>query len=187
MSPLEPRIRAAVISGHFNDWRTKITYEEHEPGYETSYLKHPDADFYNWNVLNRFTHAELIAAQWPRPVCVEFGERDTTTDWHARAWQAVTAYSHAWELDGLEAKIVRVQFDGVHEIHGSGTFAFLNRWLQPQQPDGTDYAYTPVERQPPGPYDGLADTSAATLPYAAYDIDSAQDVRVAGRVPVSTE
>ena len=189
MSPLEPRIRAAVISGHFNDWRTKITYEERETGYETSYLKHPDADFYNWNVLNRFTHVELIAAQWPRPVCVEFGERDSTTtpEWHARAWQEVTAYSRAWELDGLEAKIVRVHFDGVHEIHGIGTFAFLNRWLQPQQPDGRDYAYTPVERQPAGPYDGLADTSTTTLPYVTYDLDSAQDARVAGRFHVSRE
>jgi len=189
MSPLEPRIRAAVISGHFNDWRTKITYEEHETGYETSYLKHPDADFYNWNVLNRFTHVELIAAQWPRAVCVEFGDRDTTTtpEWHTRAWQEVTAYSHAWELDGLEAKIVRVHFDGAHEIHGIGTFAFLNRWLLPQQPDGTDYVYLPAERQPPGPYDGLADTSAATLPYVAHYLDSAQDARVAGRFHVSTE
>jgi len=50
------------------------------PGYETSYLKHQDADFYNWNVLNRFTHAELIAAQVAEGLwCVEFGERDTTT------------------------------------------------------------------------------------------------------------
>jgi len=189
MSPLEPRISATVISGHFNDWRTKITYEEQETGYQTSYLKHPDADFYNWNVLNRFTHVELMAAKWPRPVCVEFGERDTTTtpEWHTQAWQKVTAYSHAWDLDGLAAKIVRVHFDGVHEIHGIGTFAFLNRWLQPQQLDGRDYAYTPVERQPAGPYDGLADTSTTTLPYVTYELDSAQDARVTGRFHVSQE
>jgi dienelactone hydrolase len=189
MPPLEPRIKADVISGHFNDWRTKITYEEHEAGYQTSYLKYQDADFYNWNVLNRFTHVELIAAQWPRPVCVEFGERDTTTtpEWHTRAWQEVTAFSHAWRLDGLEARIVRVHFDGVHEIHGIGTFAFLNRWLQPQQPDGRDYTYMPVERQTPGPSDGLADTSAATLPYLTHDLDSSQEARVAGRFHVSPE
>ena len=192
MTPLEPRISAAVISGHFNDWRTKTTYEEDETGlqgYQTSYLKHQDADFYNWNVLNRFTHVELIAAAWPRPVCVEFGDQDTTTTpaWHSRAWQKVTEYSHAWALDGLEAKIIRTHFDGVHEIHGIGTFAFLQRWLQPQESDGRDYVYTPVERQPPGPYDGLADTSPATLPYVSYDLDSRPDARVAGRFHVRSE
>ena len=50
----------------------KITNEE-KP---TSYLLHPDLDFYNWDVLDRFTHVELIAAMYPRPVCVEYGELD---------------------------------------------------------------------------------------------------------------
>ena len=58
MPPLEPRLRFTAISGHFNDWRVKITSEE-KP---TSFLLHPDLDFYNWDVLDRFTHVELIAA-----------------------------------------------------------------------------------------------------------------------------
>ncbi|HLV00287.1 MAG TPA: acetylxylan esterase, partial [Acidobacteriota bacterium] len=75
MTALEPRIKATVISGHFNDWEQKITSHR----IATSYLRHPDEDFTNWNVLNRFSHLELIAAMWPTAVCVEYGERDAVT------------------------------------------------------------------------------------------------------------
>ena len=74
MPPLEPRLKLTIISGHFNDWRTKITNETER----TSYLRHPDEDFFNWDVLRRFTHLELTAAMYPRPVMVEFAERDGT-------------------------------------------------------------------------------------------------------------
>src|SRR5262249_6684503 len=58
MTPLESRITATVISGHFNDWESKITSDR----IATSYLRHPDEDFSNWDVLHRFTHPELVAA-----------------------------------------------------------------------------------------------------------------------------
>ena len=62
------------------------------------------------------SHLELIAAMYPRPVCVEFAERDgtTTPEWHARAWAEVEKLAHAWNMDD---KIVRDHFDGVHEVH----------------------------------------------------------------------
>ncbi len=185
MPPLEPRIKADVISGHFNDWRVKITSE----GNPESYMMYQDADFYNWNVLNRFTHRELIAAQWPRPVCVEFGERDGTTTpaWHERAWQQVAAYAHAWGLDGLEASVVRDHFDGVHQIHGVGSFAFLQRWLQPREPSGRDYAYLPAEPPPPKVDEGLSDTDLKAMPYVTHNLDSADSARVAGRFHVGVD
>lgn len=134
MGPLEPRLKSVIVSGHFNDWRTKITNEEKT----TSYLLHPDEDFYNWDVLHRFTHVELIAAMWPRPVCVEFAHRDGTTfpEWHERAWNQVQAWVKAW---GGEERVVRDHFDGIHEIHGAGTFDFLRRWARPELGAGRDW------------------------------------------------
>ena len=78
-----------VVSGHFNDWRSKITSD----ATPTSYLCHPDEDFYNWDVLHRFTHVELVAMMAPRPVCIEFGRRDgiTTPEWTAYAWRQLAA------------------------------------------------------------------------------------------------
>lgn len=131
MGALEPRLAAIVVSGHFNDWQTKITDEENP----TSYLFHPDEDFYTLDALHRFTHVELIAAMWPRPVLVEFAERDATTTpaWHERAWREVAGMAQAWR-----APFVRDHFDGVHEVHGIGAFHFLKRWLRPEEPAGRD-------------------------------------------------
>ena len=57
-----------MVSGHFNDWTPKISSDR----IATSYLRHPDEDFTNWNVLHRFTHHELIAARVARSM--NFGE-----------------------------------------------------------------------------------------------------------------
>lgn len=195
MPPLEPRIKADVISGHFNDWRAKITEENATPfvspegkhyTYPTSFLLHPGADNFNWNVLNRFTHVELIASMWPRPVCVEYGDYDTTTtpQWHARAWGQVEEYKKAWGLDGLVANVVRVHYNGIHEIHGVGTVDFLNRWIRPERPAGRDYAYDRLE-QPHGT-SGLSDASEATLPYVTHHLDMNPDTAVEGRFYVSS-
>jgi dienelactone hydrolase len=127
MGPLEPRFKATVVSGHFNDWTEKITNEVER----TSYLQHPDEDFYNWNVLNRLTHVELLAAFWPRAVMVEYAQHDGTTfpAWHERAWGEVEQVARAWNAS---ERMVRDRFVGVHEIHGIGAFDFLDRWLRPE-------------------------------------------------------
>ena len=92
MPPLEPRLKLTVISAFFNDWRTMLTDTTR---YGQSYWTLPDEDFYNWNVLNRFVHTQMIAAMWPRPVCIEYGSEDqvTTPAWHQRAWQEVNAFA----------------------------------------------------------------------------------------------
>jgi dienelactone hydrolase len=182
MPPLDPRIKASVISGHFNDWRMKLTEESGA----ASYLQYQDADFYNWNVLERFTHLELVAAMYPRPVCVEYGEGDgtTTPEWHTRAWQEVERWKEAWGLDGLEEKVARVHYDGVHEIHGVGTIDFLNRWLLPERPAGRDYNYDLLGPQRDN--SGLSDASDATLPYLTHRLDSGAGAVVKGRFYVSS-
>jgi dienelactone hydrolase len=126
VGPLEPRLKAIVVSGHFNDWRTKITTDTTG----TSYLLHPDEDFYNWDTLHRFTHPELIAMTLPRAVCIEHGLRDgiTTPQWTAYAWKQLLAIcKHANMADRVEL----VQFDGVHEVRAVETFEFLDRFIGP--------------------------------------------------------
>ena len=126
ISPLVERLEAVVISGHFNDWRSKITNDTRR----TSYLWHPDEDFYNWNILHRFTHPELIAMTAPRAVCVEFAERDgiTTPEWTEYAWAQVLAWR---DRLGLEDRVVMARFDGVHEVRAVESVDFLDRFLRP--------------------------------------------------------
>lgn len=136
MGPLEPRFQATVVSGHFNDWTPKITNEAER----TSYLQHPDEDFYNWDVLNRLTHVELLASFWPRAVMVEFAQHDGTTfpAWHETAWAEVRRVAQAWNATD---RIVRDRFAGVHEIHGIGAFDFLDRWLRPEEPSSRAFEH----------------------------------------------
>ena len=119
-------VAVSIISGNFNDWRTKITSDEKN----TSYLRHPDEDMSSWNCLNRFTHPELIAMMIPRPVAIEYGNRDgiTTPEWTAYAWnQTKKIRDHLGQTDRIQL----FEFDGPHEIHGIETFKFLDRWLKP--------------------------------------------------------
>ncbi|HZT33233.1 MAG TPA: prolyl oligopeptidase family serine peptidase [Bryobacteraceae bacterium] len=179
MGSMEPRLKTVIVSGHFNDWRSKITNED----LTTSYLFHPDEDFYNWDVLRRFTHRELIAAMWPRPVMVEFADRDgtTTPEWHERAWQQVIAWAGAWEMGN---KIARYRFHGVHEIGGTGTFAFLDRWLRPERASRLEYSYLlwPSQRELPG----LGDNAENTWPFVRQLLDAREETRVRGRFRVSS-
>jgi dienelactone hydrolase len=126
ISPLVERLKAVVVSGHFNDWRSKITNDT----LRTSYLWHPDEDFYNWNILHRFTHPELIAMTAPRAVCVEFAERDgiTTPEWTEYAWAQVLAWR---DRLGLTDRVVMARFDGVHEVRAVESVEFLDRFLRP--------------------------------------------------------
>ncbi len=133
IAPLVDRVKAIIPSGHFNDWRSKITADYTA----TSYLRHGDEDFYNWDVLHRFTHVELITMMAPRPVCIEFGQRDgiTTPEWTAYAWKQVLAVR---DHLGLSDRIELAHYDGTHEIHGVETFDFLDRSLRPERTVGRD-------------------------------------------------
>ena len=182
MPPLEARLKLTVISAFFNDWPTMITDTTR---YGQSYWTLPDEDFYNWNVLNRFTHTPMIAAMWPRPVCIEYGSEDqvTTLAWHQRAWQEVNAFAQSW---GMQDKIVDDDFVGPHTIHGIGTFFFLGRWLHPERPAGRDYGC----RVDDYCYQNVADTfhgyaATTSVPYATQLLDSNPTTSLRGQFYVA--
>jgi dienelactone hydrolase len=180
MAPLEPRLRAVIISGHFNEWTVKITDEE----LGTSYLHHPDEDFYTWNVLHRFTHPELMAAVWPRAVMVEFADKDSTTtlDWHGRAWEQVERLAAAL---GMRRRVERDWFHGVHEVGGMRSFEFLDRHLKPELPSARDYSYHlwPERRDLPS----LGDNPEDTLPYIVHRLDSREENRLRDTFRISAQ
>ena len=184
MVPLEPRLKLAVISAHFNDWQTMLTDTKR---YGDSYWTLPDEDFYNWNVLNRFVHTQLIAAMWPRPVCIEYGSGDpvTTPEWHERAWKEVKAFGDSWDM---QDKLVDDRFNGDHAIHGIGTFFFLDRWLRPGRPAGRDYGCCDDEfcdkTVAPG-FHGYLPASKDSVPYATQLLSSGPSSTIRGRFYVS--
>jgi dienelactone hydrolase len=184
MPPLEPRLKLTVISAFFNDWRTMLTDTSR---YGQSYWTLPDEDFYNWNVLNRFTHTEMIAAMWPRPVLIEYGSEDqvTTLAWHQRAWQQASTFAEAW---GMQDKIVDDEFLGPHTIHGIGSFFFLDRWLRPERAAGRDYGCRDddycYQNLAPGGH-GYDLSSPPSAPYATQILDANPGTAIRGRFYVS--
>ena len=185
MCPLEPRLGLSIISAHFNDWRTMLTDTTR---YGDAYWSLPDEDFYNWNVLNRFVHTQLIAAMWPRRVCIEYGSGDqvTTPEWHERAWQEVKRFGDSW---GMEHKIVDDKFNGPHAIHGIGTFFFLDRWLRPERPAGRDYGcrnYDYCDQAVASGSHGYTPNGPGSVPYATQLLDSNQNSAIRGTFYVSS-
>ncbi len=184
MPPLEPRLKFTIISAHFNDWRLMLT-DDTRLG--DSYWTLPDDDFHNWNVLNRFTHTELIAAMWPRPVCIEWGLNDPVTPpaWHERAWKDLEKFRDAWNL---EDRIVDDDFIGPHSIHGIQTFFFIDRWLHPERSAGRDYGCRDddycLENVAPD-FHGYSESSAKPVPYVTQLLDSRSDSVIRGKFYVS--
>ncbi|MBZ5565104.1 MAG: prolyl oligopeptidase family serine peptidase [Acidobacteriia bacterium] len=184
MPPLEPRLKFTIISAHFNDWGLMLT-DPTRLG--ASYWTLPDDDFHNWNVLNRFTHTELIAAMWPRPVCIEWGLNDpvTTPAWHERAWKDVEKFRDAWNM---EDRIVDNDFIGPHTIHGIQTFFFIDRWLRPERSAGRDYGCRDndccLETLSPD-FHGYAESSTKIVPYVTQLLDSRDDSVIRGEFYVS--
>jgi len=184
MPPLESRLKLTVISAHFNDWQTMLTDSTRQGD---SYWTLPDEDFYNWNVLNRFVHTQMIAAMWPRPVCIEYGSEDqvTTPAWHQRAWQEANAFAESWDMQG---KIVDEDFLGPHTIHGIGTLFFLDRWLRPERAAGRDYGCRDdtycYQNLAPG-FHGYDLSAAPNVPYATQLLDSNPQAVIRGKFYVS--
>jgi dienelactone hydrolase len=184
MPPLEPRLKLTVISAFFNDWRTMLTDTTR---YGQAYWTLPDEDFYNWNVLNRFVHTQMIAAMWPRPVSIEYGSEDqvTTLAWHQRAWQETNAFAAAW---GMQDKIIDDEFLGPHTIHGIGTFFFLDRWLRPERAAGRDYGCRDDDycyQNLAAGFHGYDPNSLAGPPYATQLLDSQPAATIRGRFYVT--
>jgi hypothetical protein len=182
MPPLEPRLKLTIISAFFNDWQATLTDTTH---YGEVYWSLPDEDFYNWNVLNRFVHTQMIAAMWPRPVCIEYGSEDRVTNpaWHQRAWQEANAFAASW---GIQDKIVDDDFLAPHTIHGIGTFSFLDRWLRPERPAGRDYGhrYDDYQNLAPG-FHGYDVSVTSEAPYATQLLDANLAATIRGRFYVS--
>lgn len=135
MPPLEPRLRFTIISGFFNSTQASLTAEDSS----NSYWGLPDSDMYPWNLLNRFSQTELIAAMWPRPVAVEWGLTDPTTtpEWHKVGWKELKEnFIDPW---GVADTVVDAAYVGPHTIHGIEAFYFIDRWLRPEESAGRDY------------------------------------------------
>jgi dienelactone hydrolase len=120
-----PRYCLSICAGDFNEW----VYKNATVDYKGSYMFSGEYEMPEFNLGHTFNYAEMAALIAPRPFMVERGHDDPVgIDEHV-------AFEYA-KVRRLYAKLkipdrTAIEFfDGGHEIHGKGTFEFLEKHLK---------------------------------------------------------
>lgn len=146
LPPLEPRIRATIVSAFYNE-RTKkqlIASPHYRPFINTKEQSYFEPDF-----LTEFSDYDLGSLICPRPIMIEHGQRDSSY-YIETAREEFFPLKEIYERLGIGERCEWGEFEGVHEIHGVESFAFLDRWLSDGQPPNRKAA-TPAEEETPPP------------------------------------
>jgi dienelactone hydrolase len=122
--PLLSRYAVAISSGNFNEWVHKTT-DWNDP---SSFLYAGGYDHYDFNLANTFDDGDMSGLMAPRPFMVERGHNDPVgaDEWVAYEYAKV---KRLYDRLGLSASTQIEYFNGVHEIHQTGTVEFLKRTL----------------------------------------------------------
>ncbi|HTV42271.1 MAG TPA: prolyl oligopeptidase family serine peptidase [Candidatus Sulfotelmatobacter sp.] len=115
----------SICAGNFTDWvlRTATTRSSYSYVWGNSY------EMFDWDLGSTFNYAEMVDLIAPRPFMVERGHNDpVATDATVASEFAKVRYFYEARL-GLKDQCVIEYFNGPHEIHGVGTFAFLHQHL----------------------------------------------------------
>ncbi len=126
-APLEPRIKACVVSGWYNHRLTKMAVPDDR---YVSFLvvDEEHAFFRGW--LTEFADHDVTSLICPRPLLVQHGKRDRIAYWPHVVDEFNIAKTHYKKLnigDRIEIDV----FDGGHEALPETGIPFLVRWLKP--------------------------------------------------------
>ena len=122
--PFDPRFRAVVCSGDFNEWVGKMVSTE-EPW---SYMFTEEYDMLEWNLAHIASHAELAMLIAPRPFLVERGHRDPVgiDEWVLSEFARVRRF---YDEMGIGDRTGIALFNGPHRVDGEEALRFFRKWL----------------------------------------------------------
>jgi len=129
-TPLEPRIRVAVVSGWFNRRPEKMVV----PSDRYSCFLETDEEhafYYGW--LTAFSDDDVISMICPRPVMIQTGKKDPISHWPDVLDEFEKARKH-YEKLGLADRIEMNLHEGGHEVVVDTGVRFLKRWLAGRAP-----------------------------------------------------
>lgn len=124
-TPLEPRIKATIITGWYNQRRNKMAVPDArysvflDTTEEYSFLR-------GW--LTEFTDSDVASLICPRPLMVQHGKKDRIAHWPQVEEEFNAAHVH-YEKLGLTDRTRLVMFDGGHEIELPSGLEFIKQWL----------------------------------------------------------
>ena len=114
----------SICSGDFTDWPRTIASNDER----YSYVFTGEYEIPEWNLAHVASYAELAQLISPRPFMVEAGHRDGGQPTELVSGEFGRVRRHYDRL-GLSARAELEFFDGPHQIHGVGTYRFLDRHL----------------------------------------------------------
>lgn len=122
---VEKRYALSICSGDFNEWVWKVTSYDAPFSYMFT-VEYDMLEFDLGHTFNYFEQALLIA---PRPFMVERGHRDGVgiDEWVSAEFAKVR---RLYTQLGIGNRTEIEYFDGPHQIHGVGTYEFLNKHLR---------------------------------------------------------
>lgn len=124
--PLEPRIKAGVVSAWFNHRLSKMAVSSKQ--YST-FLDTPEehAFFNGW--LTEFADYDAITLICPRPVLIQHGKQDSISHWPDLVKEYDASKAHYDKL-GIGDRIGLDLHEGLHEARPGTGIPFLKRWLK---------------------------------------------------------
>jgi dienelactone hydrolase len=127
--PLLPRYCLSICSADFNDWARKVAATDSK--YTFMFTVEWEMPYFDMG--STFNYAELAALMVPRPFMVERGHEDPVApdEWVAYEYAKVR---RLYDRLGIGERTTIEVFNGGHEIHGTGTFAFLHQHLSWPKP-----------------------------------------------------
>ncbi|TDE11460.1 alpha/beta hydrolase family protein [Jiangella asiatica] len=123
--PLEPRIRAGVVSAYFNDRLAKMAVPD--PRY-TCFLETAEVHAHHPGLLAEFADADLVSLICPRPLLVQHGRADNIGWAPAVSTEFERARRHWAELGHGERMALHLH-EGGHEVDVDTALRWFGRWL----------------------------------------------------------
>jgi len=123
--PLLDGYALSICAGDFNEWVWKTTTVLAPQ----SYLLTKEYDMYEFNFANTVNYSDLANLMAPRPFMVERGHDDPVSVDEEVAFEYAKVREFYDKMNIGDRTEIEF-FNGPHEIHGKGTFAFLKKHLR---------------------------------------------------------
>lgn len=125
--PLEPRIKAGVVSAWFNERRNKMVIPDER---YTSFISTKEEYVFLSGWLTQFSDDDVVSMICPRPVQIQHGKKDRIAHWPQVIEEFDRAKVHYQKL-GMDDRIDLVMHEGGHEAIADKGVAFMVKWLNP--------------------------------------------------------
>jgi hypothetical protein len=124
--PLEPRIKAGIVSAWFNHRLTKMAVADEK--YSAFIATDEEHAFFNgW--LTEFADHDAVCLICPRPLMMQHGKKDRIAHWPDVIQEFQTAKRHYDRL-GISDRFELVIHEGGHEAIVDEGVAFMQKWLK---------------------------------------------------------